>query len=326
MTASVYIIQNKINNKIYVGKSIDPEKRRKSHIRVANNHKSKKHYAIHYAIAKYGEDNFSFHIIEQFEDEQECLDEECFWIEYFRSWDYDYGYNLTMGGDGMSPSIATKEKMKIALNSAETKKKLSEKFRGSKNSSSKLTEQNVIEIINKYNSDKNIKKYELAKEYGVSSTVIGKIITHKSWTHITDGYDIVVKNTGCHLIGKTSNNILEECQVVEIINKYNDGNHTYKELGKLYGISATAICSIINGVNWKHIYKKYEIENKKHLNCGERSYNSKLSENNVIDIIKLYNTGKYTFKALSIMFKVSRKNINSIILNKSWKHIDRTKI
>ena len=137
----IYCIQNLINNKIYIGKSKFSENRSrwKEHLKIVKTGftiRRQSYSLIHKAISKHGSDNFLFQIIEEFENEQECLDAEKFWIEFFRSdvnrFGNNYGYNLTAGGDGLSGrkhSIETKEKIRQALlgstHSAESKLKMS---------------------------------------------------------------------------------------------------------------------------------------------------------------------------------------------------------
>lgn len=92
----IYKITNQINNKCYIGQTTrNVEIRWNEHIRKANTLKQNETYAIHYALAKYGIQNFTFKIIDQCPNE--LLDEkETYWIKFYNSF-YD-GYNLTKGG------------------------------------------------------------------------------------------------------------------------------------------------------------------------------------------------------------------------------------
>lgn len=56
----IYKITNKINGKIYIGQSINIERRWKEHI-----FDNRKNSLIHLAIIKYGKENFSFEVIEE---------------------------------------------------------------------------------------------------------------------------------------------------------------------------------------------------------------------------------------------------------------------
>lgn len=96
----IYKITNLINNKVYIGQSIEISKRWKAHISYANNKLSKEYNtSIHNAIRKYGENNFKFEIIENCR--KEDLDnKEKYWIKFYDSINRNKGYNLTTGGMG----------------------------------------------------------------------------------------------------------------------------------------------------------------------------------------------------------------------------------
>ena len=87
----IYKITNKINNKAYIGQSIDIEHRWKTHI---SRHSTCS--AIHKAIEKYGTDNFIFEVLEECK-QKELNDKEIYWIKYYNT--FEDGYNLTRGGD-----------------------------------------------------------------------------------------------------------------------------------------------------------------------------------------------------------------------------------
>ena len=90
MSCGIYKIENLTNHKIYIGQSIEIEKRFVAH------KNSKDNFAIHQAIQKYGIENFSFEIIEECSKE-ELDDKECFWISHFNSL-VPFGYNMIEGG------------------------------------------------------------------------------------------------------------------------------------------------------------------------------------------------------------------------------------
>lgn len=95
--AYIYKITNKLNGKIYIGKTLHSiEERWRQHCRDSKK-ESKERRPLYAAIRKYGEENF---FIEQVE---ECSDNvvnerETYWIEWYGS--FKYGYNATLGGDG----------------------------------------------------------------------------------------------------------------------------------------------------------------------------------------------------------------------------------
>ena len=118
----IYKITNKINNKIYIGKSKNPNFRFKRHLYVANHPNTglNQFQPIHAAIVKYGKENFSLDIIDECSSETEIFKKEIYWISYYKSNMTIYpntGYNLTNGGEGasgLSPSLETRYKISLA--------------------------------------------------------------------------------------------------------------------------------------------------------------------------------------------------------------------
>lgn len=96
MTIGIYKIENKINNKKYIGQSINIEKRWKEHQYLLNLNKHH-NYHLQNAWNKYKEESFIFNIIEEC-DEKILNDKEQHWIEMLDS--YNNGYNLDKGGEG----------------------------------------------------------------------------------------------------------------------------------------------------------------------------------------------------------------------------------
>lgn len=92
----IYKFQNKINNQIYIGQSIDIKKRYREHINAAVNPNNRDYnLPIHAALRKHGIESFEFTVIEEIPRDQ--LDErEQFWIAYYNS--FNKGYNATPGG------------------------------------------------------------------------------------------------------------------------------------------------------------------------------------------------------------------------------------
>lgn len=96
----IYIIRNKVNDKVYVGQTtVSIRMRFLNHLSAARRGKD---YIIGKAIRKYGEENFYVELLE------ECLvselnEREVFWISYFNSTDNKFGYNMSVGGNKVTP-------------------------------------------------------------------------------------------------------------------------------------------------------------------------------------------------------------------------------
>ena len=93
----IYKIENLINHKIYIGQSINIERRWKDEKRLAFDPQDESYnYPLSRAFRKYGLDNFNFEIIE--ECSVDILSQrERYWINYYNSF-FD-GYNQTLGGE-----------------------------------------------------------------------------------------------------------------------------------------------------------------------------------------------------------------------------------
>ena len=88
----VYLIRNTTDGKVYVGSSIDIDKRWQSHV---NQMKGNRHQNAHLQSAwkKFGQDAFEFTVIE-FCPEGTLIIREVVWVEYYDSLNPDKGYNL----------------------------------------------------------------------------------------------------------------------------------------------------------------------------------------------------------------------------------------
>lgn len=92
MQKAIYKIENKLNHKIYIGQSMDPERRFREH---CGQKQMKYSSLIQDAIQKYGKENFTFEVLGWFEDYNE---KEIYYISFYRSL-APYGYNLHPGGN-----------------------------------------------------------------------------------------------------------------------------------------------------------------------------------------------------------------------------------
>ena len=93
----IYCITNKINQKKYIGKTLNTvDHRWKEHLKDYKKRKYEKR-ALYDAMNKYGSENFECETIGEFPD-YVLEDKEKFFIDKFDS--YHNGYNLTIGGDG----------------------------------------------------------------------------------------------------------------------------------------------------------------------------------------------------------------------------------
>lgn len=111
--AIIYIIINNINHKVYIGQTIDIKRRWHSHIYDLRNNNHINIY-LQRAWNKYGENNFEFKILEEISDEL-LNEKEKYWINFYKSFDREYGYNLTTGGDNFELSNEVKDQISQSM-------------------------------------------------------------------------------------------------------------------------------------------------------------------------------------------------------------------
>lgn len=106
----IYCIRNKINNKVYIGQSIDIRTRWWGHRCDLNRNNHCNRY-LQNAWNKHGEDNFEFSVLEQCTLD-EINDKEIFWIKQYNSTDVNFGYNLSTGGDCSNRGVTYTQEQK----------------------------------------------------------------------------------------------------------------------------------------------------------------------------------------------------------------------
>jgi group I intron endonuclease len=193
----IYILQNLVNLKIYVGQTNNPIRRKSGHKKDA--FVALLQRPLYKSIRKHGWKNFKFQIVEEI-DELDCDEAEIFWIQFFRSCDMNYGYNLDGGGrknkiisneTKKKKSIASKknynEETKIRLaNSKKTPEALknaSNASIGDKNPRAKLNTEKVLEIRNLWSLGTHSLD-QLSKMFNTPKVTIHHVISRYTWKHI----------------------------------------------------------------------------------------------------------------------------------------------
>lgn len=94
---SIYIIKNKINDKVYIGQTVqDIQERFKQHLKPSTC-KKRGTYKIYNAINKYGKENFYVEVLETNIPQNELDNKEIYYIAEYDS--YKNGYNSNNGGN-----------------------------------------------------------------------------------------------------------------------------------------------------------------------------------------------------------------------------------
>lgn len=226
----IYKITNKINNKVYIGKTKNSIKSRFSkHLKNAKN-KVNRH--LYDSMNHYGYDNFEISLIEECQSLDELEEREKYWIKEFDSISPN-GYNMTIGGDGGDTLFNWSEEEKRELWDNQAKKRLGKKRtskqRENMSFSAKERENKKTENDKKIISEKISKtlkqKYKSGeliantpKLYGENhpqfievdiNNVLKLIYTCKTLTQISEILNVSIYGIRSRLIEQTGKNYLD---------------------------------------------------------------------------------------------------------------------
>lgn len=245
--SGIYKFTNKINNKSYIGQSVDIRKRLKQHFK----NMSKLDLPLYSAINKYGLFNFDFTILEVVDNTKYANNDELvkvlddLEIKYIEQYEgYTKGYNCTKGGDfgvlGLKMTCAQKKKI-----SENTKRAISEGKIGKKVYMYNLVEKYYITSITIRHA---------SSITGISRSNISKLVNGKYKNNSCSNFiasfskeDLEIKikesklnNNLCFNNGRFTNKIK-----IRIPNE--DRYLTVEEASKQLNISKSYIYSIKNG-------------------------------------------------------------------------------
>lgn len=150
---AIYKIENKINHKIYIGQSINPEERFEQHISRYYSYRS----LINQAIQKYGAENFEFKVLGWFEDYNEKEKE---YIIYYNCL-VPNGYNIAPGGEEPPHN----------------------------HNGAKITEQQAL-LIQQDLLNWKISRRTIVKKYNITQDMIRHIIAGTAWYNETLKYPL----------------------------------------------------------------------------------------------------------------------------------------
>lgn len=224
MKSGIYFIKNIMNNKIYIGRSINiPSRLSKHKYYLRNNKHHNKH--LQNSFNKYGESNFKFLKILEAEPER-LPDLETIYINFLQTNTPNKGYNKTDDGGGYSKELATRTRFDYYL-----------------------VDKNNIRNITKIESIQDIR--DLYK-HNYTSNVIQKIKENK---YYCNGFYILENKTGCDLI-----TVINKHQEATYSPGYFtvDKHDNIKEWNSLWSIATTLSKGKRNSIERKKVdNKKY---------------------------------------------------------------------
>lgn len=207
--AYIYVIKNKINNKVYIGATTQNIKSRfMQHTKMSTI--NKRNYKIQCAVREFGKENFYCELLEIVDDEK-MYEKERYYIKKYDS--FNNGYNSTLGGKG-GKIFTDKETIEEIMSMYNDKKigsvKIAQEFGVNYKTIVRLLNENGIdtekwkeksnkklnsikeELIKMYNEGYTYK--ELADYYNVNPKTIGRYLTKLNAKNKGKGF----KNKRCN--------------------------------------------------------------------------------------------------------------------------------
>jgi group I intron endonuclease len=154
--SGIYSIINLINNKIYIGSAINFISRKKIHISFLRNNK---HHSskLQRAYNKYGEENFSFDLIEIVENKLDLIKREQVWIDFLNP-----EYNICrIAGSRIGSKCSEETKKKICLSTVGDKNGMY----GKKHSEESKNKMRLVALNMSEETKRLIANYQIGKKH-----------------------------------------------------------------------------------------------------------------------------------------------------------------
>ena len=229
MKKDIYVIKNRINNKVYVGQAKNSSERFISHCKPSSIIYSNS--LVDKAIQKYGANNFWFEILEsQIENYNE---REKYWIQQLNSLKPN-GYNILAGGE--EPPI----------------------YYGIDHPLSTFNSLEVVKLLKNDLKNTRMSLADIAKKYNTSKRTVMRINQGLHYEDLGESYPI-------RKIPLMNGKLTDE-QIKEIIEILKTTYRLYEDIGKQYNVSLSTIKKINSGEVHKQNNESYPI--RKYKNSG----------------------------------------------------------
>jgi len=315
----IYLLRNLSDGKVYIGKSINLDKRLREHKLSLARGDHHNNY-LQNTWNKYGEDNFEIEILFNSDNSEELNEKEIYFIKLYNSNDLNYGYNLTSGGEG--GFINDEVKMKMSVSARGLRASLS------------IEQVRHIKLAILCLMDRK----EISKMFNISTKAITQIVRGISYNYVLPEFNDKISCVKQTLIDDRN---------MEILQMFDSGM-TIKQISEKTDYSVSIIEKCVykyrNSVDEKKKYyqRKYDevIDLKKQgynnfqiskiLGIGSSTVKryvdgevnpykelpfKKITEEKRLEIIDMYFNRNIPIKEISRMFNVSKNTIEHYINN-----------
>jgi len=252
--SGIYCIKNIVNNKMYIGSSVNIAKRFRYHIWKLKNNKHHS-FLLQNAWNKYGQNSFVFEILQETEVDFLIIEEQK-WLDEKKVYQPENGYNIAnIAGSPLNLfTEETRKKISLAnkgkITTEETKRKMSQSHSGKCLSNEHKKAVSNGKKGKKFSEEhrKNLSQAQTGLTRNFTQQHKQKLSESKKGLKLSHEHR---KNIGIKSRGRNSK-ITEEI-VKEIISLYETGNHSTRKLAEIFKISKSNIHSIISGNTWKYL-------------------------------------------------------------------------
>lgn len=359
MEYTIYLIENEVNGKKYVGMTCQSLDRRMScHLSAA---RTGLDYARHRAIRKHGEENFSIRPLDEAKTEEEACQLEREWIERLDTYE-GRGYNESAGGEPRHNTKYDDERVyhcieafqlyEVRVSSLADETGVSESVirsaatgRGREDLYERFAENHprytgkwskvddrLYEAARYALLNDDVSRREAAEEYGFSVSQMQDICCGQTRPYIRQRfdkeYDYEPEWARSEKLGERNPAAkLTEQDVLDLRREYvEDEDLTTADLTDRTGLSFKAILNLMRGDTWDHLPVPDEMpevmaEKSSKGPTGRDNASASLTEDQVLEIRHRYEQEDTSYRALGDDYSVCPKTISKIINRKTWTHI-----
>lgn len=302
----IYKINNLVDNKIYIGRTINFKKRINSHLSCLRRNK---HANTHLQNAwnLYKEENFKFQIIEELRDINELILRETYWLNFYKSFNGEFGYNIVIE-DCNKRILSEHTKFLISKNHAD--------FRGEKGT---FYGKRHTEETRKILSESKIG--ENHPFYGIKRPEHSRLMLENNpFKNKYHSEEYKFNSSLCRCV-------FSQDDIPKILEFISEGK-TQREIAEIFSCSEAAVYRLLNNkikafknVDFKKDKQKENVAVLLHNNSGLNSKNCVLTYEIINEIRHLRNNEKMKIKDIAEIFNVSNSLVSNVANHKKYKDL-----